>query len=63
MADRLLLYYKYVGAHSGLAGKMRLAQLTKLPSTKAALAPDDPDTLRAFRTAVEEITGKPAPTY
>jgi hypothetical protein len=61
MAQRLLSYYKYVGETVGMAGKVKLAQETKIPSTKAALAPDSDANLAIFRAAVEAVTGKPAP--
>jgi hypothetical protein len=63
MADRLLLYYKFVSEHSGLSGKIKLAQLTKVPSIKAALEPDEPLIIDVFKHAVTEITGKPAPEF
>ena len=63
MAERLLKYYKYVGEELGMAGKIKLAMETKIPSTKAALVPDDELSLGAFRLAVAKLTGKEAPTY
>jgi hypothetical protein len=63
MADKLLRYYKYISDEQGLDGKMRLATETKIPSSKAAMEPDSPDNLAAFRKAIEKLTGKPAPTF
>lgn len=61
MGHKILLYYKYVKDQVGFQGKIQLAQKTKMPSTIAATAVDDPETLKKFRKAIEEITGKPAP--
>jgi len=63
MAERLLLYYKYIGEKAGLDGKRQLAFATGLPSILAATEPDTPERLRAFKKAVEEITQKPAPEF
>lgn len=61
MAEKLLQYYKYVAEELGIPGKMQLAIATKLPSTKAAMAPDSPENLEMFQKALAELTGKPAP--
>jgi hypothetical protein len=45
----------------GLEGKVKLAQITKVPSVVAALEPDSPELLSMFSKAVEKITGEPAP--
>jgi hypothetical protein len=63
MAEALLKYYKYVGDQAGAIGKTQLAMTTKIPSTKAAMAPDSPANLALFRSAVAKITGAPAPTF
>jgi hypothetical protein len=63
MGVKLLQYYKYVNEVSGLSGKIKLAQTTKVPSTQAAIVPDTPDHITAFKKAVETITGKAAPNY
>jgi len=63
MAEKMLKYYKHVGNINGLAGKMKLAQITKIPSTKAAMAPDSPQNIAAFKKAVQEVTGKPTPSF
>lgn len=63
MAEKLLRYYKYVSDEKGLDGKMSLATETKIPSSKAALEPDSPENLAAFKRAVEKLTGKPAPVF
>jgi hypothetical protein len=63
MAEKLMKYYKYASDEVGLQGRMKLAQLTKTPSTKAAIDPDSPETIQKFMDAIAEITGKPAPNY
>ncbi len=61
MGELLLKYYKYISDEEGLQGKVKLAQMTKVPSVKAAMAPDDAANIENFRKAIAEITGKPAP--
>ena len=61
MGEKMLKYYKYVADQAGLQGKTRLAIETKIPSTKAALAPDTPANLALFREAVAKITERSAP--
>jgi hypothetical protein len=63
MAEKLMKYYAYVGQEAGMGAKIKLATATKIPSTKAAMEPDSPENISAFRTAIEEITGKPAPHF
>ena len=61
MAEKLLLYYKYINEKEGLNGKLQLAKATKIPSTQAAIELDTPDKIQMFKKAIEQITGKPAP--
>jgi hypothetical protein len=61
MAEKLMKYYKYVSDEKGMVGKMQLAQLTKIPSTQAAIEPDTPDKIRLFRDAIAKLTGSPVP--
>ncbi|MHB8983738.1 MAG: hypothetical protein ACYC4E_00085 [Carboxydocellales bacterium] len=61
MAEKLLLYYKYVSEVSGVAGKMKLAQETKIPSTQASIEADSTQNIATFKKAIEKITGKAAP--
>lgn len=63
MADRLMRYYQYVGEQAGLNGKVRLAQMTNIPSSKAAIEPDTQDAIQKFKEAISQITGKAAPAY
>ena len=44
-------------------GKLTLAKLTKIPSTKASFVEDSPENLGIFKSAVQEITKKPAPNF
>ena len=61
MAERLLKYYKYIGDQKGMAAKIQLAQLTRMPSARAAMEPDHPETVALFKKMVAQITGRPAP--
>ena len=61
MGAKLMEYYKKMGDEAGMTGKVKLAQFTKIPSTKAALAPDSPENIEVFKKAYSEITGQPAP--
>jgi len=63
MAEQLMKYYQFVGDQAGLSGKVKLAQLTRVPSAKAALEPENPEVIARFRAAIKEITGKDAPAY
>jgi hypothetical protein len=62
MGAKLMQYFKLVGDAAGLNGKTKLAMLTKVPSTKAAMEPDSPENLAKFAAAYKEVTGKPAPS-
>jgi hypothetical protein len=63
MAEKLLLYYKYIGELKSLEGKIKLALLTKIPSTKAAFEPDSDENIKLFRDAFQDITGREAPNF
>ncbi len=63
MAEKLLLYYKYIRETEGIRGQIALATSTKMPSPKAALAPDSPENITLFKEAVKKLTNKPAPNY
>lgn len=63
MAEKLLLYYKYIKEAQGIRGQIALATSTKMPSTKAALAPDSQENINLFKEAVKKLTDKPAPDY
>jgi hypothetical protein len=61
MGEKLLQYYKYVEENEGVFGKIRLAQLTHIPSARAATEVDTPEIIERFKSAIKKITGKPAP--
>ena len=63
MAEKLLLYYKHIREVQGFQGQIKLAQETKIPSTKAAMEPDSAENIRLFREAIKKLTGKEAPNY
>jgi hypothetical protein len=61
MAEKLLKYYQYIQDKEGFSGKIRLAQLTHIPSVQAVVEPDTPQMIERFKKAIEKITGTPAP--
>jgi len=61
MAEKLLQYCKYIQENEGFAGKVKLAQLTHIPSVQPGTEPDTPEVIERFKKAIEQITGKPAP--
>jgi len=61
MGEKLLRYYKYIQDNEGFSGKIKLAQLTHIPSVQAAIELDTPEIIERFKKAIETITGKPAP--
>jgi hypothetical protein len=63
MAEKLLKYYKFMKDCQGGTGQIGLAMQTKVPSTRAALVPDAPETILLFQQAIEKLTGKPAPRF
>lgn len=63
MGEILLKYYKAMDDSLGLQGKIRLAQETKLPSQRAALAPDTVGNVKLFQDAFQKISGTPAPKF
>ncbi len=63
MAEKLVRIYQAIQEAAGLAGKTKLAMETKVPSTKAALAPDSAENLEKFRAAYAKITGQNPPDF
>jgi len=63
MGMRLMQYYKYISEQGGIQGKIKLAQVTKIPSTSAAIVTDDEEKIALFKKTVSEITGKDAPEF
>ena len=55
MGAALVDYYTRAKAAGGLQAQIKLAIITKLPSSKAAAAEDSPENLRLFRQAMTEI--------
>jgi hypothetical protein len=55
MGKQLVAMYESARDIGGLAARVRLANLTKIPSSEAELAPDTPAVLRAFEAALQTI--------
>lgn len=55
MGDRLASFYEQAESVGGLDAKIRLALLTRIPSTRALVEPDSPQNLTKFETALTEI--------
>ncbi len=63
MGDKLMKYYQWAAEQGGLQAKIKLAQETKMPSTSAALAPDDAATIARFREVLRKLVNAEPPTY
>lgn len=61
MAQKMVQYYEYIESVMGRDGKVKLAQMTCVPSVLASGKPDDPKTLQVFKDAIAKLTGRPAP--
>jgi len=57
MGQKLKEYYSYVKRKGGLQAQLRLAMLTRIPSTKAETVPDSFENISIFDKAFQEITG------
>jgi hypothetical protein len=55
MAAALVGYFSEMGKEFGLAGRMKLAMLTKISSEKAESIEDSPENIRAFEEAVKQL--------
>lgn len=55
MGAKLVSQYEEVGRDLGLTGRMKLAMLTKIPSTQAMAADDSPANLRMFQDAIVKL--------
>lgn len=55
MATKLTDYYTQATAKFGVAGRMKLAMLTKVPSERAASEPDSPAHLATFESAWKQL--------
>jgi hypothetical protein len=61
MGLKLVQYYDFVESVAGREAKVKLAQMTCVPSVIAKGKPDDPALLERFRKAIREITGRDPP--
>lgn len=61
MGQKLVQYYDFIESVAGREGKVKLAQMTCVPSIVAKGKPDDPALLELFRKAIREITGRNPP--
>jgi hypothetical protein len=55
MAAKLSEFYKQAAQEFGLAGRIKLAMLTKISSEKAASADDSPENIRIFEQALKQL--------
>ncbi|HSV98987.1 MAG TPA: hypothetical protein VLI39_02370 [Sedimentisphaerales bacterium] len=55
MGQQLLGYYEKAKALGGMKTQMRMAMITKVPSTQAAAAADAPQTVALFEQAMKEL--------
>ncbi|HUO19189.1 MAG TPA: hypothetical protein VMU44_05415 [Steroidobacteraceae bacterium] len=55
MAARLNEFYKQAAQEFGLAGRIKLAMLTKISSEKAEAADDSPENIRIFEQALQQL--------
>ncbi|MCP4547867.1 MAG: hypothetical protein GY835_15500 [bacterium] len=55
MGAQLVSYYVQAKEAGGLKGKMRMAMITNIPSTKAENEPDSPENIQKFEDALTQI--------
>jgi len=55
MAAKLNEFYKQAAQEFGLAGRIKLAMLTKISSEKAEAAPDSPENIKIFQQAIAQL--------
>jgi hypothetical protein len=55
MAAKLNDFYKQAAQEFGLAGRIKLAMLTKISSEKAEAAEDSPENIRIFEQALQQL--------
>jgi hypothetical protein len=55
MAGKLNDFYKQAAQEFGLAGRIKLAMLTKISSEKAEAAEDSPENIRIFERAIQQL--------
>lgn len=61
MGEKLMEYYEYIQEEMGYSGKIELAKVTNLPSSKAATKPDSEENIESLREGIEELTGEKPP--
>ena len=55
MGLKLVSFYERAGQELGFEGRMKLAMLTKIPSTQAAAADDSPSNLALFEQSLARL--------
>jgi len=55
MGVKLNDYYEKANRMGGLKAKMRLAVLTKIPSSRAVELPDSPENVKLFEDGMREL--------
>lgn len=55
MAAKLSEFYRKAAQEFGLAGRIKLAMLTKIPSEKAEAVEDSPEHIRVFEQAFKQL--------
>jgi len=55
MAAKLNDFYKQAAQEFGLAGRIKLAMLTKISSEKAEAVEDSPENIRIFEKAMAQL--------
>jgi hypothetical protein len=55
MAAKLNDFYRQAAQEFGLAGRIKLAMLTKISSEKAEAAQDSPENIRIFEQALAQL--------
>jgi len=55
MATRLNEFYQQAAQEFGLAGRIKLAMLTKISSERAEAAEDSPENIRIFEKALQQL--------
>ena len=63
MAEKLSLYYKYIQDKEGFSGKVKLAQLTHIPSVQAAVEPDTSEVYNASEKRLKRSQENPRLIY
>jgi hypothetical protein len=59
MGMKLVRFYERVGQELGFEGRMKLAMLTKIPSTQAQAADDSPNNLALFEQSLAQLRNDP----